>query len=155
MPTKVQVRVKANAAGPDGPLARRGEEKAPEGESTRVIDLRTPSTALGTSPSTALGTSPSVALGTSPSAPSINSGQADPEPPVTAPLSEEPRAYEPSYNESRDRRDYGSRNGYPDEGSSMGRDVPTTEVGGILDITGDGHGFLRPKFRPSDRDVYI
>ncbi len=36
-----------------------------------------------------------------------------------------------------------------------GRDVPTQEVKGILDIAGDGHGFLRPKFRPSDDDVYI
>lgn len=44
---------------------------------------------------------------------------------------------------------------YDDYGSSGGRDVPTQEVHGILDITGDGHGFLRPKFRPSDEDVYI
>ena len=36
-----------------------------------------------------------------------------------------------------------------------GRDVPTQEVRGILDITHEGHGFLRPKFRPSERDVYI
>ncbi|KKR50698.1 MAG: Transcription termination factor Rho [Candidatus Curtissbacteria bacterium GW2011_GWA1_40_16] len=36
-----------------------------------------------------------------------------------------------------------------------GRDVPTQEVRGILDIMGDGHGFMRPKFRPSDEDVYI
>lgn len=36
-----------------------------------------------------------------------------------------------------------------------GRDVPTQSVRGILDIAGDGHGFLRPKFRPSDEDVYI
>jgi len=33
--------------------------------------------------------------------------------------------------------------------------VPTQEVSGILDIAGEGHGFLRPKFRPSDEDVYI
>lgn len=36
-----------------------------------------------------------------------------------------------------------------------GRDVPTQTVRGILDISPDGHGFLRPKFRPSDKDVYI
>lgn len=42
-----------------------------------------------------------------------------------------------------------------DEDSAMGRDVPTQEVSGILDIAHDGHGFLRPKFRPSDQDVYI
>lgn len=33
---------------------------------------------------------------------------------------------------------------------------PGTEVvSGILDIQHEGHGFLRPKFRPSDRDIYI
>jgi len=33
--------------------------------------------------------------------------------------------------------------------------VPTETVKGILDVTAEGHGFLRPKFTPSDRDVYI
>lgn len=42
-----------------------------------------------------------------------------------------------------------------EEEYTSGRDVPTQKVAGILDITGDGHGFLRPKFRPSDQDVYI
>lgn len=28
-------------------------------------------------------------------------------------------------------------------------------VFGILDIQGEGHGFLRPRFRPSERDIYI
>lgn len=31
----------------------------------------------------------------------------------------------------------------------------TESVAGILDIQGEGHGFLRPKFRPSERDIYI
>lgn len=35
------------------------------------------------------------------------------------------------------------------------RDVPTEEVSGVLDIMPEGHGFLRPKYTPSDRDVYI
>ena len=35
------------------------------------------------------------------------------------------------------------------------RDVPTEEVAGYLDIMPEGHGFLRPKYTPSDRDVYI
>ena len=39
--------------------------------------------------------------------------------------------------------------------TSSGRDVPTQKVSGILDISQDGHGFLRPNFRPSDEDVYI
>jgi transcription termination factor Rho len=33
--------------------------------------------------------------------------------------------------------------------------VPTETVKGILDLTPEGHGFLRPKFTPSDKDVYI
>lgn len=32
---------------------------------------------------------------------------------------------------------------------------PTEPVSGILDIQPEGHGFLRPKFIPSSRDVYI
>ncbi len=35
------------------------------------------------------------------------------------------------------------------------RDVPTEQVSGYLDIMPEGHGFLRPKYTPSDRDVYI
>lgn len=34
-------------------------------------------------------------------------------------------------------------------------DLPTEAVAGILDIQNEGHGFLRPKFRPSDKDIYI
>src|SRR3989344_1165137 len=33
--------------------------------------------------------------------------------------------------------------------------TPTQEVSGILDIQREGHGFLRPKFIPSNRDIYI
>lgn len=33
--------------------------------------------------------------------------------------------------------------------------VPTQYMEGILDISPDGHGYLRPKFSPSDKDVYI
>jgi len=35
------------------------------------------------------------------------------------------------------------------------REVLTQEVAGILDIQPEGHGFLRPKFIPSSRDIYI
>ncbi len=35
------------------------------------------------------------------------------------------------------------------------RDVPTEEVAGVLEIMAEGHGFLRPKYIPSDSDVYI
>jgi len=41
------------------------------------------------------------------------------------------------------------------EEAPASRDVPTQKVKGFLDIAGDGHGFLRPKFRPSNEDVYI
>ena len=33
--------------------------------------------------------------------------------------------------------------------------VASVEVSGILDIQPEGHGFLRPKFIPSQRDIYI
>jgi transcription termination factor Rho len=33
--------------------------------------------------------------------------------------------------------------------------VPTQFREGILDVINDGHGYLRPKFSPSDQDVYI
>lgn len=36
-----------------------------------------------------------------------------------------------------------------------GRDVPTEEVSGILETMGEGHGFLRPQYIPSEKDVYI
>lgn len=47
---------------------------------------------------------------------------------------------------------YGNGNGYSERDN---RDVPTESVSGILDIMPEGHGFLRPKYTPSDRDVYI
>jgi len=46
-------------------------------------------------------------------------------------------------------------NGNGEEEEVFERDVPTQKVAGILDITNEGHGFLRPKFRPSDEDIYI
>jgi len=42
-----------------------------------------------------------------------------------------------------------------ENGSGSDITVPTETVKGILDIMPEGHGFLRPKFTPSDRDVYI
>jgi len=57
-----------------------------------------------------------------------------------------------SYDNSSRYRDEG---GYGDRGYSSQRDVPTEDVSGYLDIMSEGHGFLRPKFIPSDRDVYI
>ncbi len=56
-------------------------------------------------------------------------------------------------------RDYQSRDYHERqrEASSayQDRDVPTEKVFGVLDIMPEGHGFLRPKYIPSDHDVYI
>lgn len=57
-------------------------------------------------------------------------------------------SYRPRYGNngySNGNRDYSDRD----------RDVPTEEVSGILDVMLEGHGFLRPNYTPSDRDVYI
>ena len=59
-----------------------------------------------------------------------------------------------------DERGYGYRPRYSNGGYQNGdrypdRDVPTQDVSGILDIMPEGHGFLRPKYIPSDADVYI
>lgn len=49
------------------------------------------------------------------------------------------------------------RSQYSYEGNSYsrGEDQATEVVAGILDVKPEGHGFLRPKFRPSDKDIYI
>ena len=47
----------------------------------------------------------------------------------------------------------GDNRGY-DNRQSRG-DQATEVVAGILDIKPEGHGFLRPKFRPSELDIYI
>lgn len=63
------------------------------------------------------------------------------------------------------RRDPGSSYGNGDRRSSGGYsndnvytpdiNVPTETVRGVLDTMPEGHGFLRPKYTPSDRDIYI
>ena len=49
----------------------------------------------------------------------------------------------------------GYQNSRSDSYQERDRDVPTEEVKGILEIMPEGHGFLRPKYIPSDADVYI
>jgi transcription termination factor Rho len=46
-------------------------------------------------------------------------------------------------------------NGYVDNRVIPDAGVPTEYSEGILDIEVNGHGLLRPKFTPSDRDIYI
>ncbi len=60
------------------------------------------------------------------------------------------------------RRDDGYRRDFGDTQSANAGatftpdvDVPTETVRGVLDTMPDGHGFLRPKYTPSERDVYI
>ncbi len=48
---------------------------------------------------------------------------------------------------------YRPKDGYNREREN--RDLPTVEVSGFLDIMPEGHGFLRPKYTPSEKDVYI
>jgi transcription termination factor Rho len=54
------------------------------------------------------------------------------------------------------RRDFGdAQNGSSGAAFTPDVDVPTETVRGVLDTMPDGHGFLRPKYTPSERDVYI
>ena len=53
---------------------------------------------------------------------------------------------------SHDRDDRGS---YNNRYSESVESVPTEIVTGYLDVQPEGHGFLRPKFIPSNRDIYI
>jgi transcription termination factor Rho len=79
------------------------------------------------------------------------------------PFNYRPRGYQPGFRPMR--RDFqgGQRFGQPrnnynsqeNNGFTQDINVPTETVHGILDIMPEGHGFLRPKFTPSDRDVYI
>lgn len=54
---------------------------------------------------------------------------------------------EPIVVRRHDRRDQGERR--------FEQTGPTQEVAGYLDTQPEGHGFLRPKFTPSQRDIYI
>ncbi len=50
------------------------------------------------------------------------------------------------------RRDYSDINAV---GFTPDVNVPTETVRGVLDTMPEGHGFLRPKYTPSDKDIYI
>lgn len=64
-------------------------------------------------------------------------------------------------SEDRGGRDYGRRENGGYQGHYQRRDFqqqeqgPTEEVKGFLDTQPEGHGFLRPKFVHSNRDIYI
>jgi transcription termination factor Rho len=78
--------------------------------------------------------------------PANSSGTSD-EQPARAPQSA------PSEDYPREQRDNGDS--YSQRRDFQTRDVPTEQVSGYLDVMPEGHGFLRPKYTPSDRDVYI
>ncbi len=59
--------------------------------------------------------------------------------------------YGPQQGYRRERRDFGST----DNGYTQDVNVPTETVRGLLDTMPEGHGFLRPKFTPSEKDIYI
>ncbi len=48
-----------------------------------------------------------------------------------------------------------SFNGVVDDRMIPDAGLPTETITGVLDTNPEGHGVLRPKFRPSDEDVYI
>ena len=68
-------------------------------------------------------------------------------------------SYRPRYEDNNGYQngggDYRGGGGYRRPSADSVRDVPTEEVAGYLDIMPEGHGFLRPKYIPSDMDVYI
>jgi len=53
------------------------------------------------------------------------------------------------------RQHYGNNGGGNGGYSHQVQVTPTEEVKGFLDVQPEGHGFLRPKFIPSSRDIYI
>jgi len=71
--------------------------------------------------------------------------------PVANSMPEEQPA--PTQSSYRPRNNNNYDNGYNREYRTD--DQPTEAVFGILDVQNEGHGFLRPKFRPSDKDIYI
>ncbi len=62
--------------------------------------------------------------------------------------------YDQNPNSRYDQSSY-SRNESYSRPEQQQRDVPTELVNGYLDIMPEGHGFLRPKYVPSEKDVYI
>jgi transcription termination factor Rho len=61
------------------------------------------------------------------------------------------QGYRPRYNNGQNYRHFNQTT----DGQIPDANVPTEFIEGVLDIQPEGHGFLRPKFIPSDHDVYI
>ncbi|MDP3941399.1 MAG: transcription termination factor Rho [bacterium] len=76
--------------------------------------------------------------------------------PVTTPAVPQPVPQQPEPQASQYGQRFGPRqqsSGY--QNSDYAQQTPTEMVKGYLDIQPEGHGFLRPKFIPSSRDIYI
>jgi len=133
MPTKVQIKVKQK------------EEEAPVavGATPSVIDLRPQTTTVAPAPTPTPTPRPYEREQRPSSSGRYNNGGGG----------GGYRDYDEPHKVVRDVSRGDSTGG--DEDFQSGRDVPTQEVFGTLDIAQDGHGFLRPKFRPSDADVYV
>lgn len=67
-------------------------------------------------------------------------------------VSEKPQTPPKSYQENHNNNNF---NGLVDNRMIPDAGVPTQYMEGILDVSQEGHGYLRPKFSPSDKDVYI
>lgn len=60
------------------------------------------------------------------------------------------------YNDRQNNGGYRRQGRYDrDRYEANSQNSPTEEVKGYLDVQPEGHGFLRPKFIPSNRDIYI
>lgn len=59
-----------------------------------------------------------------------------------------------SFDFRRPQRNFGPPS-FPNGNHTPDINVPTETVRGVLDTMPEGHGFLRPKYTPSDKDIYI
>lgn len=86
----------------------------------------------------------------------VDSFVGEQQPPVQASQDDNANGPRNDYGNSGFRPRYGNGGGYSSSPREyQERDVPTEEVSGVLDIMPEGHGFLRPKYTPSNEDVYI
>ena len=82
-------------------------------------------------------------------------------PSITPNIVEAPKASEvfsspePRFPPRDTRGTFNTRGTFYNNGDIPDASGPTQSVTGVLDIQMEGHGFLRPKFIPSDLDIYI
>lgn len=86
----------------------------------------------------------------------VDSFVGEQQPPIQASQDDNANGPRNDYGNNGFRPRYGNGGGYSSSPREyQERDVPTEEVSGVLDIMPEGHGFLRPKYTPSNEDVYI